>query len=211
MALWDISVETANEIYTWGWRLSLGGAVVTAIGVGLLMLGTRVRDHDFEKQVGELHSSAAKSEAETERLKSTNLELAATVEREKAARLRIESGLSPRHIKPEQIVVLVNALRGLQLSATISTYSEAEAAAYAAEIASALQSAGVRVQQGGKIISASSYAHGVFVEENAPEKLIAALISSGIAQATMTSKKDVMLNTGEGTNVIFVGLKPNPF
>jgi hypothetical protein len=62
MALFmDVSLDTANELYAWGWRLSLGGAVVTALGVAMLMLGTRVRDHDFEHQVANLNLEAGQA------------------------------------------------------------------------------------------------------------------------------------------------------
>jgi hypothetical protein len=73
MGFWEISLETANRIYAWGWRLSVGGAVVTAIGVLLLMWGTRVRDHDFETQVATLHGRAADAEKVSKQL---DLELA---------------------------------------------------------------------------------------------------------------------------------------
>ena len=59
--------------------------MVTALGVGLLMLGTRVRDHVFEQQVADLHVAAGRSEeragaleaeASTNRVEQKRLELA---------------------------------------------------------------------------------------------------------------------------------------
>jgi len=40
----DIPISFANTLYTWGWRLSIGGAVLTAIGLVILFFGTRVRE-----------------------------------------------------------------------------------------------------------------------------------------------------------------------
>jgi hypothetical protein len=55
----DISLEAANQFYTWGWKASFAGAVVTLLGVTLLFWGTRVRDRDFETQMGALNHDAA--------------------------------------------------------------------------------------------------------------------------------------------------------
>jgi len=105
LAIFDVSLDTANGLYAWGWRLSLGGAVVTAVGIGVLMWGTRVRDHDFEKQVADLHGAAARaeeragnleSEAAATRERAAGLEKAAAetrlaVEQEHTARLQLEA------------------------------------------------------------------------------------------------------------------------
>ena len=51
MSAFDISLETANKFYAWGWRASIVGAVVTAIGLILLAWGTRTRDHDMDDRL----------------------------------------------------------------------------------------------------------------------------------------------------------------
>jgi hypothetical protein len=51
MSFFDVSLETANKFYVWGWRGSLAGAVVTAVAVVFLMWGTHIRDRDFEAQL----------------------------------------------------------------------------------------------------------------------------------------------------------------
>lgn len=61
----QISLSTANLLYTWGWRLSLFGAAITLIGVTSLMIGTKVRDHDFESQMAYLNKSAAEANERT--------------------------------------------------------------------------------------------------------------------------------------------------
>jgi hypothetical protein len=85
MALFDVSLDTANELYAWGWRLSLGGAVVTALGVAMLMLGTRVRDHDFEHQVANLNLEAGQARERAGKLEEKAAELEKESNEAKAA------------------------------------------------------------------------------------------------------------------------------
>src|ERR1700693_2601142 len=55
----DISLERANQFYTWGWRLSVSAALVTLLGVALLWWGTRIRDRDSEQKIASLNLEAA--------------------------------------------------------------------------------------------------------------------------------------------------------
>jgi hypothetical protein len=64
-AVFDISLATANRFYSLGWGLSVTGAMITLIGVGLLFWGTRVRDRDFEHSIAVLHDRAANAEKAT--------------------------------------------------------------------------------------------------------------------------------------------------
>src|SRR5271155_2936316 len=61
MSLFDVSLETANSLYKWGWRGSIFGAVITALAVASLMWGTRVRDRDFEARMTELNVVAGQA------------------------------------------------------------------------------------------------------------------------------------------------------
>jgi hypothetical protein len=36
MQFWKNSLETANEFYTWGWRASMFGALITFFGIAFL-------------------------------------------------------------------------------------------------------------------------------------------------------------------------------
>jgi hypothetical protein len=95
MAFLNISVETANKFYAWGWRASILGAVITAIAVIFLMWGTRVRDRASEGALAGLNSSAARAH-----------ERAAALEKEAAdANLRtaeIMKATAWRQLLPEQ-------------------------------------------------------------------------------------------------------------
>jgi hypothetical protein len=100
VSLFDISLEAANSLYTWGWRGSIFGAVITALAVGSLMWGTKVRDHDFETRMTELNVVAGQAR---ERASAAD-ERAATLEKEAAAaRLKLAQITLPRWLTPEQV------------------------------------------------------------------------------------------------------------
>jgi hypothetical protein len=82
----EITLETANKFYEWGWRASIAGAVITAVGVILLMYGTRVRDRDTESQLisaklvtAQTSEKAAALQVRAEELKGENLKLSAEI------------------------------------------------------------------------------------------------------------------------------------
>jgi hypothetical protein len=207
----DISLATANRLYSWGWGLSVFGAAVTMFGIGMLWMGTRVRDHDFDENIARLHDSAALSEERSKQLEKGNLELATVLERERAARARIEAGLASRHVRPEQKATLKEALKGANITAVISRYNDPECSAYAKEVALALSDAGVEVKEGGVVIAAASTLSGLLVEETSDNRLVNALFLAGLATQKVSSQRNDMLQTGQGLNVVVVGLKPNPF
>jgi hypothetical protein len=216
--LFDISLARANQFYTWGWRASVIGAVITMCGVGLLWFGTRVRDRDFDENIARLHDRAASSEEragalekETARLTSGNLELATNLERERAARTRIEAGLASRHVTAEQKTALINALKGVKLEVVISRYDIPETTAYANEIAAALVEAGQSIIEGSVIISGGGNVPGVLVEETADARLIGALIAARLATQKLPPSKNIMFRTGEGLNSLLIGNKPTSF
>jgi hypothetical protein len=78
MSAFNISLETANRLNSIGWWGSLGGAIVTAIAICLLMWGTRVRDRDMEVRLAQMNLTAAQA-----------IERAATLGKD-AALLRLE-------------------------------------------------------------------------------------------------------------------------
>jgi hypothetical protein len=71
MPFFEISLETANKFYAWGWRASIAGAVITAIGVILLMYGTRVRDRDTESQLSRANVLTAQQAADLRQAQQT--------------------------------------------------------------------------------------------------------------------------------------------
>jgi len=85
MSLFDVSLETANSLYKWGWRGSIFRAVITALAVGSLMWGTRVRDRHFETRMTDLNVVAGQAR---ERAGAAE-ERAAALEKQ-AAQLRLD-------------------------------------------------------------------------------------------------------------------------
>jgi hypothetical protein len=136
----DISLERANDLYTWGWRLSAFGAVVTMIGVAALWMGTRVRDRDFETQMSGLNATTA-----------STLERAGKLERE-AAGLRLEldrevQKRAPRQLSDENASAFIAAIRGKIPAVTMFIESGWEPRRFAQQIEIALSQAGITIHE----------------------------------------------------------------
>jgi hypothetical protein len=152
----NISLERANQFYTYGWRLSAIGAATTVLGVGLLWWGTRVRDHDFESHIARLGSTTAdtleragKLEVAAENLRQNNLQLQRDLERERVERLRLEERVKPRGIPPDKrddlIALLKTSLKGTVF--VVPKMFDEEAGEFAKQIISVLKDAGFDVPE----------------------------------------------------------------
>ena len=138
MAFWNISLDTANQFYAWGWRASIAGAIITAVAVFFLMWGTRVRDHDFESQMSRLNLSAAESN-----------ERAAKLEKE-AQELKFElAKLQPRNITPGQHAMIVSFLQNTDKGPVVVIWKQfdEEAENFAKQIMDVLKDAGFDVKE----------------------------------------------------------------
>jgi hypothetical protein len=144
MGMLDISLERATELYVWGWRLSIIGAVITALGVALLMWGTRVRDHDFEFRMTQANKDAAQANRDA----ATANERAAGLEKD-AARLRLQLDQeihkrAPRILRDDQKAALVAALKKERLdNLLVISRDEDEPTQYAVQFIQALHAAGL--------------------------------------------------------------------
>jgi hypothetical protein len=152
----NISLERANQFYTYGWRLSAIGAATTVLGVGLLWWGTRVRDHDFESHIARLGSTTAdtleragKLEVAAENLRQNNLQLQRDLERERVERLRLEERVKPRGIpldkRDDLIALLKTSLKGTVF--VVPKMFDEEAGEFAKQIISVLKDAGFDVPE----------------------------------------------------------------
>lgn len=142
MGFFDVSLDTANEFYSWGWRASVAGALLTSFGVGFLFWGTRIRDRDFEIQVSTLNSEAGAARERASKLG----ERAAGLEKQAAdARLeteRLKSMVVWRQIDRSSAQTLKEELSASPSKVTILyTMSDPEASALAIQIAKIFQSA----------------------------------------------------------------------
>lgn len=210
----DISLDTANRFYTWGWKASLVGATVTLIGVGLLMWGTRVRDHDFEAKMAQLNINAANAISESanasERaanVEKQNIELQTILERERSARLKLEAQIAPRSLSSPQRDALVKYLieAAKPLNVNVILIGDREAELYGNQIASALQEAKVHFQLNHVgIMSPPPYGIQITLQPNSTKSIsfknafekasVPAIVASG--------------NIGQFDAQILIGLKP---
>jgi hypothetical protein len=154
MSLFDLSLDAANKFYAWGWKLSMFGAIVTAIGVLLLTWGMRVRDQDFEEQVAVLHSRAATSEERAAALEKDAAQLRLDLQGINLAGMRVEQRqdrpqTATRHITDEQRNCLLGRLRDFKSPVTMRFEPDQEAAEYAASLRETFSKAGVQVSFAG--------------------------------------------------------------
>jgi len=154
-SMWDISVNTANAMYTWGSVIATSAAVIAAIAGVVAFWGSGVRDKHSDQQIEvarataeQARESTANLEAETERLKRQNLELRLDLERQQRERLRLERALGPRQVTQEQrdtLVLILSAASHLRPRAALYVAHEAEPRFYARSLIEALTAAGVTV------------------------------------------------------------------
>jgi hypothetical protein len=145
MSVFDISLETANSLYKWGWQGSIFGAVITALAVAALMLGTRVRDRDFETRMSESNVVAGQAR---ERASAAD-ERAASLEKD-AAQLRLdlerERSKTDARILTERQYNILQELRGKVTRVNISWELNTECAFFANQIIQALDAAGIKMR-----------------------------------------------------------------
>lgn len=147
MSFWNISLERVNDFYAWGWRASMFGALITFFGVAFLFWGTRIRDHDFEENIGELHVKAASAEErskvldkETKQLTASNLVLVSDLEKERIARLDLERKYAWRTLLPAQKADITASLSGQKIEMFFEYLPvDPEATKYAEDLAGAFR------------------------------------------------------------------------
>jgi hypothetical protein len=171
----DISIDRANQFYAWGWRASVAGAVITMCGVGLLWLGTRVRDHDFEESIADLHQRAAISEADT-------LEANKKLEIERGARLALLKETEPRDINAEQIEKFVAKIKGMVTELNVYSIPDREAQRFGVVLTIALHKAGVKSEWKPLYTFIPGAFFGVLVYE--PKEELASKMMTALAEST---------------------------
>jgi len=228
MPFFDISLETANKFYAWGWRGSIIGAVITAISVIILMLGTRIRDQDSESQMSAARSAAATANENAAKAneRTATLEIAATqaqkdLEAERIERLKLEAQLAPRRLtlaQQQAITMACNQFAGRRVAVT--TYSlDAEGAILGKQIIKALQAAGINVNDNtASLMPLGGFSLGVHVtgsDQALVAALSAVLVSAGhlmVAPPNIPQPSGPTMSTGTQSDhvaaTILVGIKP---
>lgn len=101
MGFFDVSLDTANQFYAWGWRASVAGALLTTFGVGFLFWGTRIRDRDFETQMTSLNVEAGNARERAGKLEEQAGTLKKEAEDARLEQERLKARLAWRVLTPE--------------------------------------------------------------------------------------------------------------
>jgi hypothetical protein len=146
-SIFDISLERANQFYTWGWRGSIAGALITALAVCFLMWGTRVRDRDFDSKMGTLYLEASQSRERAGELEKRAAELENEAAQARAETERIKGQLAWRRVSKVQHDAIVARLFGksITFSSFAWTGMDTEAGLFAGELWRTLSDAGVKL------------------------------------------------------------------
>lgn len=191
-AFFDISLERANQLYTWGWVASIVGAVVTAFGLGSLYVGTRVRDRAFGEKIAHLNLEAANARHETERLKKE---------------------LGWRELSPEQRTIIRAALAKSPIQLTIGwTAGDPESAMFARDLAIAFIAAGSEISAVAPFGMLGEQLFGLHVsgsEENEIAVLVASLEAAHLGPITVKKSNRKPDGTKYVTH-LFVGYRTPP-
>lgn len=202
-SMWDISLNTANTMYTWGSLIATSAAVIAAIAGVAALWGAGVRDKHSDQQIETARAtaesareSAAKIESETEKLKNQNLELKLDLEKERIKRLELERSVGPRSLSPQEIKSIKSSLLSLQkkTSVLIHCRPDEEVRSYANQIATCLSEAGVSVTaqiNNAFILGAPETGLSVYICHGYGAKYIEnAILSAGIQARINHSKID---------------------
>lgn len=151
MPIMNMSLLTANFWFNVSNIALLVGAVIVAIGTyGVYKTGAikeRFADERISFNEGETEkakSSAAKADENAQIVKRSNLVLQTELERERTARLKLESKLAPRHLSAEDMKAIVEAIKpyaGQKVDVFVPL-GDTEAKVYAADFVKSFRDAG---------------------------------------------------------------------
>ncbi len=191
-AFFNIGLDRANQFYRWGWVASIVGAVVTAFGLGLLYVGTRVRDREFDQRMAHLNLEAANARYETERLKKE---------------------LGWRELSPAQQTSIRAALAETPMQLTIGwTAGDPESSMFARHLAIVFIAAGLEISGGGPVGMLGEELFGLHLqgsEENELAVLGATLEAAHLGPITVKKSNRKPDGTKYVTH-LFVGYRTPP-
>jgi hypothetical protein len=220
---WDISLDTANEFYTWGWRASMFGALITFFGVAFLYWGTRVRDHDVERNVATLNLEAGSARERAGKLEERAGQLEKDAEILKRDNLELEGYIAPRRMTVRELATMdANLAPFAGKTVRLRSYVlDAESMIFSFQFSDALLKARIRMFD--RRMSEQGFTNltlGVWIT-GSDEKLVSALLASipkhidfarGAVDTSGPGMKVVVPQDSEPVDAeIFIGVKsPNP-
>lgn len=140
------------------------------------------------KEQRHLEVDVARAKVHREQLLKENLELQLAVEKERAARLRLEERLGPRHIAAAQQQTIRAELAGYkgQRLSIVTLPGDPEIAAFAAEIRTTLEAAGVFVTMAPALVFGKPQA-GISLDVGAERRQFATALAKALVDAGVCS------------------------
>ena len=207
MSIWNVSLDAANLIYALSWIGLLVGAALTLLATAAVFWSSGVRDKYADERTVSLEFSTAEAKLEQAKIQESNLRLQIDLERERAARIEIETGLASRRVSPQQCAGTRERLAQVRLlpQTLVITQLEEESNIYAAQITDCLKGAGVpaNIQRNGIMIGIRPGLQIHIPKTPQAEAVKQALSEAGIEANYITINGESM--------VITVGPKPQKF
>ncbi|ASW07867.1 hypothetical protein [Rhizobium sp. 11515TR] len=143
-SMFNVSLATANFSFDASNLSLLVGAIFVCLGTfGVFKFGA-IKEKFADERISFNESETAKANENAEIVRKSNLVLQSDLERERAARLKLENKVAPRHLRAEQAKVIVEAIKPFQGQRILVTsiMGDAEAETYAVEFIGMFREAG---------------------------------------------------------------------
>lgn len=162
------------------------------------------------KEQRRLEADMAQAMAQHEQLRKENLELQLEVEEERAARLRLEERLGPRHIGAAQKQTIQSELAGFrgQNVSIVMHPGDPELAAFACEIKATLEAAGMAVSIAPALVFGKPQS-GIVLEVGAHRHQFAAALAKAFVDARVSSGA-ITASEVEDPDMLEVTVGPKP-
>lgn len=145
MNLFRVSLSAANSFFTLSNIALIAGGVLVLVGtVGVFWFGG-IREHYADQRTKEYEAKAAMAVADSARANESNTRLRLELEKERTERLRLEQRVAPRRLAADQRTRLISGLQAAGWrEGEIMWHGTGEPEAYARDLASAFEAAGLK-------------------------------------------------------------------
>jgi hypothetical protein len=113
--MWDLSLETANRLYTLSWGGLIFAALLVLACTPIQWWSGSVKERYADDVQNKLNADTARANERVEELRNQNLTLETNLEKERAERLRLEAKIAPRRIAQAQQNELTAILKAAKL------------------------------------------------------------------------------------------------
>jgi len=157
-----------------------------------------------------LEADVAHAQAHREHLRKENLELQLAVEKERAARLRLEERLAPRHMGAAQRHTIQSELAGFrgQKVSIITHFGDPESGAFASEIKATLEAAGMTVSSTPALVFGKPQP-GIALDVGANRRQFATALAKAFVDAGVCSGP-VLASEPDDADLMEITIGPKP-